>query len=73
MPYIKIRGGDRDDSDLIDVADITIITGAYHLETGDTGFDARGGVNDDGRIQVRDLVLSASNFNRASTATWSWS
>lgn len=68
-PTTKLLGGDADDSDLIDLSDLTIVGGQF----GNSGAgitDARANINADNDVNIFDLVLPGGNFNLTTPHAW---
>ncbi len=64
----QLRGGDTDDDDNIDIGDAALIASNFRLDVppGATNAD----INGDGTVNIRDLVILASNYGRSGCQGW---
>jgi hypothetical protein len=60
---VLLKGGDADDSNIVDVLDLDVLIQTFDLCEGDGGFDTRGDLNCDGCTDVLDLDLLIRNFD----------
>ncbi|NUM48073.1 MAG: PKD domain-containing protein, partial [Anaerolineales bacterium] len=67
---ITLLAGDANDSDKINILDLALIGSHYGLNLGDPEWDPRTDINNDGTINIQDLVLAASNFQHVSPIPW---
>ena len=68
LSQVKLKGGDCDDSDTINILDLSIMGGAYGT---DPVSDVRADINDDGKVDILDLVLAGGNYWESSPVSWS--
>ncbi|MBC7265227.1 MAG: right-handed parallel beta-helix repeat-containing protein [Chloroflexi bacterium] len=66
---VKLLGGDADDSDTIDISDLTIIGGQFG-KSGSDITDPRADINADNMVDILDLVLAAGNYDLSSPVPW---
>ncbi|GAB4581344.1 MAG: hypothetical protein Fur0022_40910 [Anaerolineales bacterium] len=67
---VTLLAGDANDSDKINIFDLALIGSHYGLSIGDPAWDPRTDINNDGVIDLQDLVLAASNYQRTSPVPW---
>jgi PKD repeat protein/murein tripeptide amidase MpaA len=67
---VTLLAGDVNDNDKINIVDLALIGAHYDLNAGDPGWDARADLNNDGTVNLQDLVLAAGNFQRTSPVPW---
>ncbi len=67
---VKLKGGDADNSTLIDVADLACIAGAFGVAPVVCGADGSSDINADGTTNILDLVLPGGNYLLASPQVW---
>ncbi|MCW5517432.1 putative Ig domain-containing protein [Muriicola sp. Z0-33] len=60
-----LNAGDANDDNFVTLADFTILSQSFNLQTGDPGFDARADFNGDGFVTLPDFSLLSGNFNTA--------
>lgn len=65
-----LRGGDTNDDNVIDIADLTQLGGSFRLSSGDPGFSPAADVNNDGVVNVSDLAILGSNFGLTGPLAW---
>ena len=70
LPPVTLPGGDVNDSDKINIMDLALIGSHYGLNCGDLGWDSRADVNADCTVNLLDLTLAASNFQKSSPVIW---
>lgn len=65
---VKLLGGDVNDDDYIDIADLAAIGGIFGMavDPATTNQD----INYDGWVDILDLVLAAGNYDLSSPVTW---
>lgn len=68
LPNVLLLGGDADEDDLVDVSDITIITGLYgfHVDP----LTERADINADGEVDISDITLASGNYWCTSPVPW---
>jgi hypothetical protein len=62
-----LLGGDVDDDDVIGVADAGAIGGAFWTTPSDGLWNANADINNDGRVDILDLVLMGGNYGLSSS------
>jgi len=67
---VKLLGGDVDDNDVIEINDASAIGGAFGTVPGDTYWNASADINNDGVINILDLVLMGGNYGLTSPVAW---
>jgi hypothetical protein len=66
---VVLLGGDADDSDEVDISDMSIIGGQFgNAGAGIT--DSRADINDDDAVDILDLVLAGGNYG-LTESSWS--
>lgn len=60
-----MRGGDADDSNVINVGDFNILRASFGFGVGDPSYDVRADFNDDGVVNSLDYTILAANFSQA--------
>jgi len=68
LPPVELLAGDANDSDFIDISDMSIIGGQYGFDGPDIT-DQRADINADGLVDIVDLVLAGGNYWLA-TSPW---
>jgi len=69
-PSTKLKGGDADNSGLIDVSDITCISGSFGGVPVTCGATGSSDINADGLINILDLVLPGGNYGLSTPQDW---
>jgi hypothetical protein len=69
-PSTKLKGGDADNSGLIDVSDITCISGSFGGVPVTCGTTGSSDINADGVINILDLVLPGGNYGLSAPQGW---
>lgn len=69
-PSTKLKGGDADNSGLIDVSDITCISGSFGGVPVTCGTTGSSDINADGLINILDLVLPGGNYGLSTPQDW---
>lgn len=64
---IRLRGGDTNDDDIINIQDLSNIGGVFGTSPG-TGDDAD--INYDGDVNILDLAVAGGNFGKTSPVLW---
>lgn len=70
LDTVTLLAGDVNDSDKINIMDLALIGSHYGLNAGDPEWDPRADVNNDGTVNLQDLVLAAGNFQHTSPVSW---
>ena len=60
----ELLAGDADGNNVVNIADLSILAGAYNSSSGDGNFDERADFNGDGTVNINDLSLLAGNYNQ---------
>ncbi len=68
VPPTTLQIGDLNDDEVIDITDLTLISGNIGLGSAD--MDPRADLNQDGTVDVRDLALLASNYGKSGCQPW---
>jgi hypothetical protein len=69
-PNTKLKGGDADNSGLIDVSDITCISGSFGGAPATCGTTGSSDINADGLVNILDLVLPGGNYGLTTPQLW---
>jgi hypothetical protein len=69
LNQVKLLGGDADDSDRVDISDASIIGGLFG-SSGAEITNPRADINNDGFVNILDLVLVGGNFDKSSPVPW---
>uniref|UniRef100_UPI000B0292E0 dockerin type I domain-containing protein n=1 Tax=Pseudoalteromonas sp. R3 TaxID=1709477 RepID=UPI000B0292E0 len=68
---INLVGGDSNGDNQIDIADLTLLLGAYRSVEGEqNGYVMAADFNRDGAINLRDLTLLGANFGKQGPQSW---
>ncbi|TMP37625.1 dockerin type I domain-containing protein [Pseudoalteromonas rubra] len=68
---INLVGGDSNGDNHIDIADLTLLLGAYRsVEGQQNGYVMAADFNRDGAINLRDLTLLGANFGKQGPQSW---
>ncbi|AZZ99255.1 dockerin type I domain-containing protein [Pseudoalteromonas sp. R3] len=68
---INLVGGDSNGDNHIDIADLTLLLGAYRSVEGEqNGYVMAADFNRDGAINLRDLTLLGANFGKQGPQSW---
>nr|WP_290444277.1 dockerin type I domain-containing protein [Pseudoalteromonas sp. XMcav2-N] len=68
---INLVGGDSNGDNQIDIADLTLLLGAYRsIEGQQNGYVMAVDFNRDGAINLRDLTLLGANFGKQGPQSW---
>ncbi|TMP28104.1 hypothetical protein CWB99_01345 [Pseudoalteromonas rubra] len=68
---INLVGGDSNGDNQIDIADLTLLLGAYRsIEGQQNGYVMAADFNRDGAINLRDLTLLGANFGKQGPQSW---
>ena len=59
----ELKAGDANDDNLITLADFTILSQSYNLQSGHVNFDPRADFNGDGFVVLGDFSLLSVNYN----------
>jgi len=70
LPPVTLLGGDANNSGVINVQDLIIIAVALKTTPGMFRWDPRADINGDGKVNIFDLVLCASNFGKKAPSPW---
>lgn len=70
VPTTTLKGGDADNSGLIDVSDLTCIGGAFGGLPAVCGATGNSDINADGAVNILDLVLAGGNYGLATPQPW---
>ncbi|MCX6058562.1 MAG: cohesin domain-containing protein [Chloroflexi bacterium] len=66
----KLKGGDADNTGLIDVSDITCISGSFGAAPVTCGATGSSDINADGLVNILDLVLPGGNYGLLAPQGW---
>ena len=66
----KLKGGDADNTGLIDVSDITCISGSFGGAPVTCGSTGSSDINADGFVNILDLVLPGGNYGLTTPQGW---
>jgi len=69
-PATRLKGGDADNSGLIDISDLTCIGGSFDSTPVICGTTGSSDINADGKINILDLVLAGSNYGLSAPQGW---
>ena len=69
-PSTKLKGGDADNTGLIDVSDITCISGSFGAAPVTCGATGSSDINADGLVNILDLVLPGGNYGLTTPQGW---
>ncbi len=70
-PDTKLKGGDADNSGLIDVSDLTCIGGKFGAAPPfDCGVTGSSDINADGKVNIQDLAIAGGNYGLATPQAW---
>ncbi|MCG7534626.1 dockerin type I domain-containing protein [Pseudoalteromonas sp. OOF1S-7] len=68
---INLIGGDSNNDNRIDIADLTLLLGAYRSVEGEqNGYVMAADFNRDGAINLQDLTLLGANFGKQGPQSW---
>ncbi|WP_194867948.1 hypothetical protein [Pseudoalteromonas sp. PPB1] len=68
---IELVGGDSNGDNLIDIADLTQLLGAYRTKKSDNnGYVSDADFNGDNEINIQDLTLMGANFGKQGPQSW---
>jgi len=67
---VTLLAGDANESDKVNIFDLALIGSHYGLNSGDPEWDPRADINNDGTVDLLDLTLAASNYQRSSPVPW---
>lgn len=70
LPDTRLKGGDADNSGLIDVYDLACIGGAFGAAPAICGATGSSDINADGLVNILDLVLPGGNYLLGSPQAW---
>jgi hypothetical protein len=70
LPPLFLLGGDSDDNDIVNILDLSFMGARYGLWWFDAGWDEKADINDDGTINIQDIVLGGSNYLQTSPVPW---
>jgi hypothetical protein len=59
-----LREGDADNSNVVNIADFSILAAAFGKALGQAGYDVRADFNRDGVVNITDFALLAGNFGQ---------
>jgi len=62
LPPVVLLGGDCDGDDAINIMDAGTVSLVFGLGAGQPGFDPHADINDDGIVDIYDLVMIGINF-----------
>jgi hypothetical protein len=62
LPTVILLGGDCNSDDNINIVDAGIVSFSFGLSAGQFGFDPRADINNDGLVDIYDLVMVGNNF-----------
>lgn len=69
LPLSPYVWGDANMDSHIDVADLSILAGAWGSEAGDPAYDRRADMNDDGKVDASDADVLIPHFGRSGAAS----
>jgi len=73
LSQVRLLGGDADDSDKVDLADLVLIGGAYGTSDGGGPlWNPMADINDDKTVNIVDLVLVGGNYGKQSITDVPW-
>ena len=73
LSQVRLLGGDADDSDKVDLADLVLIGGAYGTsDGGGAPWNPKADINDDKTVNILDLVLAGGNYGKQSITDVPW-
>jgi hypothetical protein len=67
---VKLLGGDASDDDVINILDLSFMGYRFGSCVGDPDYDPRADINNDGCINILDIVGAGVNFNETSPVPW---
>jgi hypothetical protein len=67
---VKLLGGDASDDDVINILDLSFMGYRFGSCVGDPDYDPRADINNDGCINILDIVAAGVNFNKTSPVPW---
>ncbi len=70
VPSTKLKGGDANNSGLIELGDITCISGSFGAAPVICGATGSSDINADGSVNILDLVLPGGNYHLATPQGW---
>jgi hypothetical protein len=70
LSTVTLLGGDSNDSDDINILDISFIGARFLANCGDPLYDERADINNDCHINILDITVSAANFTKTSPVPW---
>jgi hypothetical protein len=69
-PATRLKGGDADNSGLIDISDLTCIGGSFDSTPVTCGTAGSSDINADNEVNILDLVLAGSNYGLTTPQSW---
>jgi hypothetical protein len=67
---VTLLGGDTNDSDEINILDLSLMGAHYGLTCADPGWDERADINDDCAVNILDLSVAGGNYQASSPVPW---
>ncbi|MGD8586811.1 MAG: ABC transporter substrate-binding protein, partial [Chloroflexota bacterium] len=67
---VTLRGGDANDSDTVNILDLSLMGSHFGMNCGDPSWDARADINDDCTVNIQDLSIAGGNYQAGSPVPW---
>jgi len=67
---VQLLGGDSNDSDTVNILDLSLMGARFGMGCGDSGWDDRADINDDCMVNILDLAVAGGNYQVSSPVPW---
>jgi hypothetical protein len=67
---VTLLGGDANDTDIINILDLSLMGARFSISCGDPRWDDRADINDDCTVNILDLSVAGGNFLKTSPVPW---
>jgi len=70
LTTVTLLGGDANDTDIINILDLSLMGSRFSISCGDPRWDDRADINDDCTVNILDLSVAGGNFLKTSPVPW---